>query len=77
VRAPDGAPCFDLEGRLPGRGAWVCPVPACVDGLAPGALARALRAPVTLPSLAERRRALAAALERRVANLAEIGRAHV
>jgi predicted RNA-binding protein YlxR (DUF448 family) len=74
VRSPEGAGCFDLDGRLPGRGAWVCPTPACVDAIPPGALSHVLRAPVRLPAPAERRRELAAALARRLANQLTIAR---
>jgi predicted RNA-binding protein YlxR (DUF448 family) len=74
VRDPEGGACFDLEGRLPGRGAWVCPSPACVDALAAGALAHVLRAPVRLAPPEQRRRQLADALGRRVANLLTIAR---
>lgn len=74
VRGPDGAACFDLEGRLPGRGAWVCPAPGCLDAIAPGALGHVLHAPVRLPSPAARRLELAEGLERRVANLLSIAR---
>ncbi len=74
VRGPDGAGCFDLEGRLPGRGAWVCPSPACLDALAPGALSHVLRASVRLPPAAERRRELAEAFGRRLANLLTMAR---
>ena len=66
--------CFDLEGRLPGRGAWVCPFPACLDALAPGALSHVLRAPVRLAPPAERRRALADGFGRRLANLLTMAR---
>jgi ribosomal protein L7Ae-like RNA K-turn-binding protein len=69
VRTPEGALCFDIEGTLPGRGAWVCPAPACVDALAPGPLAHVLHAPVRVPPPAERRRTLAEALGRRVDGL--------
>ncbi len=74
MRGPDGAACFDIEGRLPGRGAWVCPSPGCLDAMAPGALGHVLRAPVRLPSPAVRRRELAEGLGRRVANLLTIAR---
>ena len=74
VRGPDGAGCFDLEGRLPGRGAWVCPSPACLDAVAPGALGHVLRAPTTLAAPAERRRELAEAYGRRLANLLTMAR---
>lgn len=74
ARGPDASVCFDLEGRLPGRGAWVCPGTACVDRLSAGALGHVLRGPVLLPSPARRRQALAGALERRVANLLSMAR---
>lgn len=74
VRGPDGRACFDLEGRLPGRGAWFCPSPACLEALAPGALGHVLRAPVQLPPASARRQDLAAALGRRVANLLTMAR---
>ena len=74
VRDPAGAACFDLEGNLPGRGAWVCPTRGCLDALAPGAVSHVLRAPVRLPPPEERRRELAGALGRRVANLLTIAR---
>ena len=74
VREPGGGACFDLEGTLPGRGAWVCPSPACLDAVTPGALGHVLRAPVRLAPAAERRRELADALGRRVANLLTIAR---
>ena len=30
VRAPEGAVSLDFRGKLPGRGAYVCPDPACL-----------------------------------------------
>jgi uncharacterized protein len=74
VRSPDGAGCFDLDGRLPGRGAWVCPSPVCVDAIPPGALSHVLRAPVRLAAPAERRRELAECFARRLANLLTMAR---
>jgi len=74
VRGPDGAGCFDLEGRLPGRGAWVCPSPGCLDAIAPGALSHVLRAPVSLAAPAERRRELSEVYGRRLANLLTMAR---
>jgi uncharacterized protein len=45
VRAQDGGVAADPTGKAPGRGAYVHPVPACIDlALRRGALARALRA---------------------------------
>ena len=29
VRSPEGEGAFDARGKLPGRGAYVCPNPAC------------------------------------------------
>lgn len=74
VRSPDGAGRFDLEGRLPGRGAWVCPSPACLDAIAPGALSHVLQAPVKFAAPAERHRELAEGFRRRLANLLTIAR---
>jgi len=74
VRGPGGEACFDTDGRLPGRGAWVCAEPACVDALAPAALARTLHAPAALPPPPERRAGIARAYERRTANLLQIAR---
>ena len=30
VRSPEGAVALDFKGKLPGRGAYVCPDPACL-----------------------------------------------
>lgn len=30
VRSPEGAVSLDFRGKLPGRGAYVCPNPACL-----------------------------------------------
>ena len=30
VRSPDGNISLDFKGKLPGRGAYVCPDPACL-----------------------------------------------
>ena len=43
VRSPEGTLSVDLRGKASGRGAYVCPEPACLArGLADGAIARAL-----------------------------------
>lgn len=43
VRSAGGALSVDLRGKASGRGAYVCPDPACLArGLAEGAIARAL-----------------------------------
>jgi len=31
VRDPEGNIDIDLKGKAPGRGAYVCPLPACID----------------------------------------------
>ena len=46
VRRPDGAVALDGSGRQAGRGAYVHPVPSCIDRAGKGSLARALRAPL-------------------------------
>lgn len=74
VRGPDGAVFFDPEGRLPGRGAWVCPSPLCLDALSPGAISHVLRSPVRVPDALARRAELSRTLARRVANLLTIAR---
>lgn len=74
VRGPQGEAVFDPEGRLPGRGTYVCPSPSCVGTLSAGALTHVLRAPVVLPDVRSRRESLAGSLERRAANLVSIAR---
>lgn len=47
VRSPEGTLSVDLRGKSSGRGAYVCPDPACLArGLADGALAKALGTPI-------------------------------
>ncbi|HEX8939246.1 MAG TPA: YlxR family protein [Candidatus Limnocylindrales bacterium] len=47
VRAPDGDVQLDPSGRLPGRGAYVCADPACIErAIDRGALSRALAVPI-------------------------------
>ena len=47
----DGELAVDREARLPGRGAWVHPHPACVaEAARRGAFERAFRRPVTTPA---------------------------
>ena len=53
VRDPDGDAVFDLSGKLPGRGAYVCPSRSCVTGLSSASLSRVLRQDVALPSAAK------------------------
>ncbi len=48
ARLPDGSVRLDPAGRLDGRGAYLCPDPACWGAaLRRGALERALRAPLS------------------------------
>jgi len=43
VRSPEGTLSVDLRGKANGRGAYLCPDPACLArGLADGAIAKAL-----------------------------------
>lgn len=50
VRAPDGELWFDAAGTMPGRGALVCPDPACVvKAVEKGGFQRAFEAPVIVP----------------------------
>ena len=47
VRAPDGTVSLDLVGKKPGRGAYVCPDPACLAKARKSkALERAFSAPL-------------------------------
>jgi len=46
VRSPEGAVSLDFKGKLPGRGAYVCPNPAC---LARARKARALERAFSAP----------------------------
>lgn len=50
VRGEDGRVRVDRDGRAPGRGAYVCPDPECVErGLESKRLARAFRRPSRPP----------------------------
>jgi len=56
VRTPDGDVRIDATGKVSGRGAYVCPDPACVErAVRAGRLAGALQRPVA-EELAERLR---------------------
>lgn len=49
VRLPDGQAAVDSSGSGPGRGAYVCPTPGCLEtALKRGRLARALRGQVAV-----------------------------
>jgi len=73
VRGPEGQAVFDLEARLPGRGAWVCPAKACLQGLRASAASHVLRGPVALPDYDSLRGNLAERLENKLGNLLSIG----
>jgi predicted RNA-binding protein YlxR (DUF448 family) len=54
VRSPEGTLSVDLRGKASGRGAYVCPEPACLArGLADGAIAKALESAIPV-DVAER-----------------------
>ncbi len=56
VRQPDGTVDIDTGGKMPGRGAYVCPDVNCLDeAVKRKALERALRVPVD-PDVLERLR---------------------
>ena len=47
VRSPEGTVSLDLKGKLPGRGAYVCPDPECLKRARKSrALERAFSAPL-------------------------------
>lgn len=47
VRSPEGTVSLDAKGRKPGRGAYICPDPACLKrAVKSKALERAFQAPV-------------------------------
>ena len=47
VRSPEGAVSLDFKGKLPGRGAYVCPDPDCLSKARKSrALERAFSAPM-------------------------------
>ena len=50
VRSPEGEVSLDFKGKLPGRGAYVCPNPACLSKARKvKALERAFSAPLPDP----------------------------
>jgi len=73
VRDPEGIAVFDIDGRLPGRGAYVCPLPACLRKLSSSSLGHHLKASVSLPDFRNLRAGLAATYEKKVRNLLSIG----
>lgn len=67
VRAPvSGELAVDARGKASGRGAYLCPDPACLDrGLAEGSLARALEIRIDGPTRERLRAELARAADER------------
>ena len=48
VRTPEGAVVYDSRGKVPGRGAYLCPNEACLEkAVKSRALARALETEIT------------------------------
>jgi predicted RNA-binding protein YlxR (DUF448 family) len=48
VISPDGKVVPDLKGRLPARGAYVCPDGSCIERAASGRLRHSLKAPASV-----------------------------
>ncbi len=47
VRSPEGEVSLDFKGKSPGRGAYLCPDPACLEkAVKSRALSRALDCPI-------------------------------
>ncbi len=59
VRSPEGEFSVDFTGKKPGRGAYVCPEPACFDAAVKRRqFAKAFQGPVDAETLAALREAL-------------------
>ena len=74
VRGLEGEAVFDLENRLPGRGAYVCPALPCLDRLSAGALSRTLKNTTTLADAGARCEQLRTLFENKSANLLSIAK---
>jgi ribosomal protein L7Ae-like RNA K-turn-binding protein len=74
VKDPDGQVVFDVNSRLPGRGAWVCPDIACISKMRPSSLGHVLRAEIHVPDPPLLRDRMGSALESKCRNLLTIGR---
>ena len=74
VSDSEGHVVFDVGGKLPGRGAWVCPRISCIRALRPSSLSHVLKAEVQVPAADLLRDSLGTALESRLRNLLTIGR---
>jgi len=73
VRGLDGEAVFDIDRRLPGRGAYVCPVPACLRKLTSSSLSHFLKGRVSIPEFDIMRPRLADAYEGKARSLLSIG----
>lgn len=74
VKDPDGQMVFDVDSRLPGRGAWVCPAISCIHKMRPSSLGHVLRAEINVPAPSLLRDQLGSVLESKCRNLLTIGR---
>lgn len=75
VEGPEGSAVFDLDGRLSGRGAYVCPSASCLHNLRSSSLKHTLKAHhLSLPDYQSLRAKMLAALESKCLNLMSIGR---
>jgi len=60
VRTPEGPIVIDPSGKVPGRGAYICPTPECLaTALKKKSIERGLRAPVPEQIIEELRAAVA------------------
>jgi predicted RNA-binding protein YlxR (DUF448 family) len=74
VRTPAATVAFDLQKRLPGRGAWVCLSRECLSkALSPRVLGKTFRAPTTAPEVDLALQDLLDRVAARVAALLETG----
>ena len=69
VADPTGQVVPDLKGKLPSRGAYVCPDSSCIDRAARGRLAASLKVPAGSCRPEEIRSAIAQGYHRRVLSL--------
>jgi predicted RNA-binding protein YlxR (DUF448 family) len=73
VMGLDGEAVFDIDGRLPGRGAYVCPLPSCLRKLTSSSLSHFLKGRVSIPEFDSLRSRLADAYEGKVRSILSIG----
>lgn len=73
VRSPGGHALFDLDARLPGRGAWVCPDESCLKRLKASSLSHVLKAETALSDFPALRSDLREKLESKARDLLSIG----